>query len=560
MRKLRWQILIAVIALAAIAILLVGQKQVVQGIIPEPQSGGVYVEALVGSPSRFNPLLDFNNQVDRDVDRLVFSSMIHFDSRGNPQPDLAESLGISVTGDVFNVVLRRNALWHDGTPVTTEDILFTVSLLRNPEMPIPPDLVELWNSVEVIAFDALNIQFRLQEPYSPFIDYLSFGILPSHLLAGKTPQEIINDPFNLAPVGTGPYKLDELRSENGRITGMVLQAYENYYLETPFIEKFVFRYFSSTEEALEAYRNGDVLGISHIDPEALNDVLAEPGLNVYTSRLPQMSIILLNLDHPEKPFFGDEIVRKAMMMALNRPWMIDQVLNGQAVEAHGPIFPGTWAYFEDVDTFEYAPDEAISMLREEGYGLPSGGGTVREKDGIFLAFDLVFPNTLEHTALAQMIKEYWAKIGLAVNLIPVEYDALLRDFLEPRQYHAALVDWTLARSPDPDPYPFWHQAMITGGQNYSKWDDRRASEYLEQARVTPNMFERTRLYRNFQVHFSRQLPALPLFYPVYNYAVSDEVRGIQLGPVFDPSDRFATILDWYLESRPKIEEEETATE
>jgi peptide/nickel transport system substrate-binding protein len=555
MKKLRWQIIIAIIALVAIAILLVGQKSPAEILAPEPTTGGVYVEGLVGTPSRFNPLLDFNNQVDRDITRLIFSSLIRFDSMGNPQPDLAESFGVSVTADLFNVSLRKNALWHDGTPVTAEDVLFTVDLMRNAEMPVPTDLRELWNSVDVFAFDALNIQFRLREPYSPFIDYLSFGILPKHILGGKSPQEIINDSFNLAPIGTGPYRFEELRTEGGKITGVVLQAFDDYYLKPPWIEEFVFRFYPNTSEVLEAYRNGQVLGIGHIDSNSLDAVLSEPDLNMYTARLPQMSLILFNLDHNEKPFFADLEFRKALLMALNRPWMIDQALQGQAMVAHGVIFPGTWAHFGNVNQYEFNPEEAIEILRNADYILPPNG-TVRVKDGVQLGFDLIFPNTERHAILAQMIQEFWAKIGIFVNIIPVDHETLLRDFLDPRSYDAVLVDLTFARSPDPDPYPFWHQAMITGGQNYSKWDDRRGSEYLERSRVTPDRFERTRLYRNFQLHFSRELPALPLYYPMFSYAVDNEVLGIQLGPIFDPSDRFATALDWFLEARPKEAEEE----
>ena len=555
MKKLRWQIIIAVIALGAIAILLVGQKNPINVIIPEPTTGGVYVEGLVGSPSRFNPLLNYKNQVDRDITRLIFSSLIKFDSLGNPQPDLAESFGVSVTAEIYNVTLRENALWHDGTPVTTEDVLFTVNLMRNAEMPIPVDLRELWNSVDVIALDALNLQFRLKETYSPFLDYLSFGILPRHILGGKSPQEIINDSFNLAPVGTGPYRFVELRTESGLITGVVLQAFEDYYLKPPWIEEFVFRFYPDTATLFEAYQNGQVLSIDHTDPFFLDTILSAVDLNVYTARLPQLAIVLFNLDHSEKPFFADLEFRKALMTGLNRSWMIDQALNGQAMVAHGVIFPGTWAYYEDVKKYDYDPEMAIEILREAGYKLPPNG-TVREKDGIQLGFNLVFPNTDRHAILAQMIQVYWANIGIFVNIVPVDYESLLHDYLEPRNYDAALVDLTFAGSPDPDPYPFWHQAMITGGQNYSKWDDRRASEYLERARVTPDRFERTRLYRNFQLHFSRELPALPLFYPMYNYAVDNEVLGIQLGPIYDPSDRFATVLDWFLEARPRERDSE----
>jgi peptide/nickel transport system substrate-binding protein len=140
-------------------------------------------------------------------------------------------------------------------------------------------------------------------------------------------------------------------------------------------------------------------------------------------------------------------------------------------------------------------------------------------------------------------------MGISVTLKSVPYDELVNNYLNGRLYQAALVDLNLARSPDPDPYPFWHQAQITGGQNYSKWDNRQASEYLEEGRVTVDIGERTRLYRNFQVLFSQELPALPLFYPVYTYAVSPEVQGMRVGPMFDPSDRFNTIASWFLLAR-----------
>jgi peptide/nickel transport system substrate-binding protein len=143
MKNLRWQILIAILALAAVVLLLLNQTQVgetLSQVIEPATAGGVYVEGLVGKPIRFNPLLDDFNQVDQDVDRLVFSRMIRFDSWGNPQPELAESFGVSVIGDIFNIELRENAVWHDGEAVTTQDVLFTIELMRNGEMPVSDDV------------------------------------------------------------------------------------------------------------------------------------------------------------------------------------------------------------------------------------------------------------------------------------------------------------------------------------------------------------------------------------------------------------------------------------
>jgi peptide/nickel transport system substrate-binding protein len=557
MKNFRWQIIIAVIALAAIAVVLLSQTQVgetINEIIEPAVQGGVYVEGLVGSPVRFNPLLDTYNQVDEDVDRLIFSRMIRFDSWGNPQPELAESFGVSATGEVYNVQLREGARWHDGMPVTSADVLFTIGLMRSAEMPLPEDVRLLWNSVEVVAFDALHLQFKLSTPYAPFMDYLSFGILPKHLLEDKSPQEIINDPYNLLPIGSGPYQVADLRTENGAITGVVLEAFEDYYLGEPLIEQFVIRYFEDVEETLEAYQAGEILGIGSASNEILDDFLAEPNLNVYSVRIPEMTWILFNLSDTSPIFFRDVNVRQALMTGLNRSWMIDQVLDGQAILANSPLLVGSWAYSPPLESFEYNPEEAIKILRGNGYGLPVNGGLVREKEGTQLSFELIHPDDLEHTALAEMIQEDWAEMGVEVTLLPIPADAIVRDYLVPRNYQVALVDLTYYGSPDPDPYPFWHQAMTTTGQNFSEWDDRRASEYLERARVTPNHFERTRLYKNFQIHFSREMPAIPMFYRIFNYPIDQQVRGVQLGPLYDPADRFDQVYLWSLDTGTVVEE------
>jgi len=140
-----------------------------------------------------------------------------------------------------------------------------------------------------------------------------------------------------------------------------------------------------------------------------------------------------------------------------------------------------------------------------------------------------------------------------VTLQAVPYDKLVNENLANRTYQAALIDLNLARTPDPDPYPFWHQSEITGGQNYSGWDNRTASEYIEQARITTDINVRTRLYRNFQVIFAKELPALPLYFPVYTFAVDAQVYRVQVPPLFDTSDRYFNVTEWYLITRRTVE-------
>ncbi len=548
MKRLRWQLLIVVLALVAIGILLIGQQPVaVQPLPPEPVAGGVYTEGVIGSLSRLNPVLAFYNAPDRDVNRLLYSSLIRFDDRGLPLPDLGESWGISRDGTVYNFSLRSDVQWHDGEPVTARDVAFTISLMQNPAMPVPEDLREFWAAIEVNVLDAQTLQFRLPEPFAPFLDYLTFGVLPAHLLEGLTPEEFINAPFNLQPVGSGPFRLDQLIVENDQIIGVSLTANESYFAGRPFIDQIVFRYYPDAPSAMAAYQAGEVQGISQISNEILPAALAEPELNLYTSRLPQLTLVLFNLDNPQLPFFTDVAIRRALLLGLNRQWMVDRVLAGQAAIADGPIFPNTWAYYEGMPRLPYDPQQAIDFIREAGYTIPAEGGDVRaNEEGVFFAFTLLYPEGEPYASLAQVIRENWKALGVEVTLQAVPYDELINTYLERRDYEAALVDLALFQSPDPDPYPFWHQTQATGGQNYAQWDDRQASEYLEQARITVDPAERTRLYRNFQVRFANELPALPLFYPMYTYGVDAVVKGVRIGPLFDTPDRFNTITEWYL--------------
>jgi peptide/nickel transport system substrate-binding protein len=555
MKTLRWPFLIVLIALLAVAVLLYIQKPaVLQTVKPtqpkiEPVQGGIYTEALVGSLSRLNPLLDSANQPDRDVDRLLFSGMIQFDDRGLPQGDLVDSWGIAPDGLTYNFSLRANAVWHDGQPVTSDDILFTISLLRDEQSPLSSDRRDFWNQVEVDRLNDKMIRFHLPEPFAPFMDYLTFGVLPSHLLGDLTYADIVNATFNLQPVGSGPYRFEHLILENGQIAGIVLHSFDQYYAAIPYIDQIAFRYYPDAQTAFDAYQKGDVMGISQVTPEILPEVLKDSKLHLYSGRLPQITMIFLNLNNPQAAFLKDADIRRALLMGIDRQWMIDHILNGQAILANGPVFPGTWAFYDGIEQIGYDPDGAIALLKKDGYTIPASGGDVRAKDGVSLEFELLYPDDELHADLAEAIQQDWARLGVSVLIKAVSYQSLVEDALTPRDYQAALVDLNLMDSPDPDPYPFWHQTQITGGQNYSNWEDHQASEYLEQARITIDIEERTRLYRNFQIRFSQELPAIPLYYPVYNYAVSSEVQGVRMGALFDPSERFSTLASWFLLSK-----------
>ena len=558
MKRLRWQILVVAVTLVIVALLLLSQQPVSVITLPEAAPGGVYTEALIGSMGRLNPMLDWNNQADRDVNRLIFSGLIKFDSRGLPQPDLAESWGVSADGMIYNFTLRPNARWHDGQPVTSDDVLYTIEVIKSAGSLFPQDIKDLWSQIEVKRLDDRTFQFKLPEPFSPFLDYATFGVLPKHVLESIPADQLPTAEFNLKPIGSGPYKFDSLQTGGGQITGVVLVANQDYYIGAPFIERVVFRYYPNSATALDAYQQGEVLGISQLTQDVLEAALQEQTLSVYTSRLPQMGLVFLNLNNPTLAFLQNANVRRALMLGVNRNIIVSHILKGQAIIADGPVLPGSWAYYDEIEKIGYDPDAAIQLLNKEGFVLGAGSST-RSKDGQPLAFTLVHPDDELHTQIAQAIQSDWALIGVQVTLQSVPYDSLVNDYLATRNYEAALADLNTSRTPDPDPYLFWHQSEATGGQNYSQWDNRTASEFLETARTAADFAERMRLYRNFQVVFTKELPSLPLYYPVYSYAVDAQVLGVQVAPMYDVSDRLALINEWYLVTRRSLEEQTSVT-
>jgi peptide/nickel transport system substrate-binding protein len=562
LKKLRWQIIVVLLALAAIAVLLLSQQPISSLSVDgedQPLAGGVYTEALIGSIGRLNPLLDYYNSADYDIDRLIYSGLVRFDSRGLPYGDLAETWGISRDGKTYSFSIRADAYWHDGQPVTAEDVVFTVEQMRDDRLPLPDDVHAFWDQVEVEALDEKTLQFRLPEAFSPFLDYLSFGVLPRHALEGLSGSALIDAPFNLSPIGSGPYRIESVDTEGDGVIGVTLRAFPEYYAGPLYLEKIIFRYYPDEAAAMSAYEAGEVMGVSQLTGGNLERALRLPNLKVFTGRLPRLTMIYLNLDDPRLPFFQDARVRRALLQGVNRRWILDRLMGGQAIPAHGPIFPDSWAYYEGIEQIEFDTAAATAQLKDAGYTVPAEGSNVREKDGVKLAFELAYPEGELFGQIAEQIRQDWSRLGVEVELVAMPYDELIADHLEPRTYDAALVDINFSRSPDPDPYPFWHQAQITNGQNYAQWDDRQVSEYLEQARVNDDFSERAKRYRNFQVRFAQELPALALFYPTYSYGVDSQIRGASMGPLYDPSDRFNAIAQWHTRTESVAQTGQTPT-
>jgi peptide/nickel transport system substrate-binding protein len=518
---------------------------------------------MVGQPHAINPLLCSFNDVDRDLCSLVFNGLLRLDAHGLPQPDLAaRPPEISPDGLVYTVTLRSDVRWHDGQPFTADDVLFTLNLVKDPDFPGQGDLAELWRTVEVSRVNAYNLAFTLREPFAPFADYLTLGIVPAHALRNVPPADLASTDFNLHPIGTGPFKVQEVGPSSGQVDHVLLTANTDYYGSQPFLDKIEIKFFADDASVFNAYRAGQVQGIARVAYSDLPRLRQFPHLNVFSAPLAGYSLIFLNLSSPDVPFFQDKQVRQALFYALDRQKPVDEVLGGNGIVVPGPILPDTWAFDPALPTAQPDREKARALLDSAGWKIEGSGTStpgivdvavplppdVRIKDGKMLGFTLVTSNDPTHRKMAEAIAEQWMAIGVTVTVRSAPL--LVTNFLAPRSYEAVLIDLSLPG--DPDPYSFWHETQASGGQNYSGYKDRDMSELLEQARRTNDWNMRVKFYQRFQAMFADDVPAILLYQPVFTFAVDERVRGVQIGPLEYPSDRFRNVADWYVVTRRVI--------
>lgn len=543
--QLRWQLLLALCAFIFVVALLTYQVQV-EAVstceLTRPIAGGTVIEGMVGAPRYLNPLLSEANPVDRELVSLVFDGLVRRDELGRLVPSLADSWKVAEDGQTLTVTLRSDAAWQDGQPLTVQDVLFTYGLMQQEEFPGSAALSALWQSVTVTAVNERAIQFQLPAPYAPFLEALTIGILPAHLLQGVTAVSLPAHPFNLSPVGTGPFIVapDQEPARSGRL---LLLPNPRYWQQTH-LDALEIRFFADEARLLAAFATGDIHAITYVSPVMLPQVAALPQARIFSASAPRYAELLFNLSESDTEALRRLDMRQALAYGLDRQRLIDEVLNGQGVLLEGPYLPTSWAYNPALLTrYVYAPETAVALLEGAGWVLPDGQ-TTRQKDEQRLTLRLLFLQTPTHRTLATAMQAQWASVGVELLLQPVPTLAELRVALSEREFDLALLE--VRPTTDPDLYDFWSQEAIVRGQNYAAWNNRRASEELEKARQTWPQAERQPYYDNFLRYYDAALPALTLYQQVNTYALSTAVHGAEIGRIDHPRDRYQNLAAWFL--------------
>lgn len=503
-----------------------------------------YVEGVVGASSKVNPLFVYQNEVDRDIAALVFSGLTRLGADGTPEPALAESWDVSPDGRTYTFHLRAGVAWHTGIEFTADDVVFTYRMLGDPLLQGDPDQAQLWQSVSCSADDARTVTCELPEPFAPFLSYASVGILPAHILEAVTAANMRDDPFNLAPVGTGPYRLTRMDAVQA-----LLVANEDYYLGAPKIEEIEIRFFPTVSSAAAGIVRAEIDGLLvdlTIDPQDFLTLGSIGGVAQYPfTRSAYTSLYLNNSETP----LNDHFVREAIAHAVDVEAIISELLGGRGLRAETPIAPGTWA-FSEVNAPEVDLGLARNLLDAGGWDLPPGE-TVRRRNNVEMRFSLMTDQDPLRGAIADAISEKLLQVGIEAVVVREASNSLVTNFLIPREFQAAVFGWDPGG--DPDPYPAWHSSQAIGeGRNLAAYTSDEADAIMEAARQTTDLQARRDLYAQFQELFVQDVPSLPLYYPVYTYFVSSRVDGIEPGVLFTLAARWANVHEWTASRVPDL--------
>ena len=522
-----------------------------------PDFGGSFTEGVVGTPKYINPLLDQANDVDRDLAGLIYAGLMKYGDNGELEPALAGSYSVSDDGLTYTFKLRDNLTWQDGQPITADDVIFTVLTAQNADY----DSFERpnWQGVDVGKTDDKTVVFRLKTKYAQFPNNTTMGILPKHIWENTKPSNFALSEVNIKPtVGSGPYKFSKIQRDSlGNVKSFELRAFEKFYAGKPFISRITFKFFDSEEKMIDAYNNNEVDSLGSVSPQNISSIRFQGQLKIRKLQLPRYFAVFFNQNQSEQ--LSDKNVRLALSYATDKNKILEKVLSGDGMAVNSPLLPGITDLPADTESYDFDIEKAKKTLDDAGWKY-SEEDKVREKaapppkkkgekqaEPTKLEVQLTTSNWPELIAVAQQLKNQWEAIGVSTNIEVLNLPEL-QQAIKDRSYKALLFGEVIGL--DPDPFSFWHSSQKRDpGLNLALYDNKDADKLLEDARQTLDRSARLAKYNEFQKIVVKDVPAIFLYSPDYLYAQAAKIKDGDASIISVPSDRFADIYQWYINTK-----------
>lgn len=467
--------------------------------------------------------------------RAVFSGLYTYNNQGRLTPDLAADFpSISSDGKTYTVTLKPNLTWHDGKPITTADVMFTISKIQDPAVNSP--LRGLWLSTTAQAISDRIVIFTTKEESGPFLHNLTVGLLPEHIWHTVLPENFATTGLNLTPLGNGPYAVRQVENTPGKkVRKILLDNFANFY-HPPFLDGVTVTFYQTQDEANRAFAGREINAIG----VGLADGFPNTPGNLQTNSpmsIPQYQAVFLNT---KTAVFANMQVREALLGVLDSATITQAAWPDHAVTIGGtPLGENDFASSSPAKPDNAKADE---LLTAAGWKKTLSG--IRAKGKTELAVTLVTLNTPAFNTAAEIIQATWENLGVRVTVIQAETGQFINEYVRPRNYDVLL--FSEKTNADPDPFAFWHSSQAKDpGLNVSGLAVPQIDKLITDARTSTDEATRTALYQQLTQLLNNQHAALYLNQSLYNYITDSKIHGIEVQRIPDPSWLLALSKTWH---------------
>jgi len=510
-----------------------------------PIRGGTLTEGVVGTPRFVNPALAIT-RADQDVTALVYSGLMKIDTNGKLVTDLAESITPSDDGLTYNIILRKDAHFQDGKPLTAKDVAFTIGLIQNPDLKSP--LRGNWNDVTVEVVNDTELNIVLKSAYPAFEENFLVGIMPEHLWGTLPIEQIPFSELNTKPVGSGPFAVKTAtRDANGLIQNYTLTANKGTF-NPPKIDTLVLHFYNDEGALTSDLKSGKLDASAYVANENIAAFSSNSDFTVISEPLPRVFGVFFNQN--KAPALRDAAVREALSVAIDRDNLIQTALKGNGVpmttpmpHASGTVESGNGS--NDTQTSSRV-DQAKKILADDGWTPNNQGLLEKQIDGSATTLSLTIrtSNTPLFDTISQVIADDWKAIGVDVSTEQFEQTGLVQTVIRPRDFEVLLFGLDMSRSSDL--YPFWHSSQKDDpGLNIAQYTNLTVDTLLDKARTEQDDTARAQALTDASTIIGNERPAVFLFEPMMTYVVKRQVVTSDMKQIGKPSDRFSNITDWY---------------
>lgn len=502
-------------------------------------SGGTYAEGIIGNINNINPLYAETDN-ERAVSSLVFSGLFRYADGNNIQGELASRWSVSDDGKTYDITLRDNVRFQDGEPVTADDVIFTINIIKNPK--VGSVLYNNWRTIEVSKLAPNRVRFELKSPYASFLHALTFGILPKHTLDQVAPETLREFVADNRVVGAGPYILRSIQAAAGNSRSVIYMTANNHYFRREPRTNFVqIRVYSDSATLARGFGRSEVNAAAGLNANGAAVVADDTAGTLVQAPLYDGVFALFNTT---SPVMSDKSIRAALRLGTDIDSVRESVVSGGVrppSPLNGPLVSGLFQSVDELSQPTTDVKAATEKLSSMGYKLNADNKL--QKDDQLLHISMVTVKDTDYAPAAENLAQQWQDLGVDVELIMANPENAGQNYFIPRNYDVLV--YQLHMGADADVFAYWHSSEATArGLNFANYSSLLADASLVSGRARSSDQLREAKYKTFVETWLDDVPAIALYRPDYYYAHAPSVRSLSSRPLVSAADRFSGVHTW----------------